>query len=269
MSVKMSLSELYKADFELSDIFAMRQIWTRGALFSMNRPIKCNGIIYLSGYVGVYTDKYGDKLEATQNSLVFLPQKSEYTVLNADCALADTDAYLLEFNMRSNGEEIVIMDKPFLIDRFPNREVTTLIKEIVRLYEASVRCYPAIKGKIYELISIIFNGEFSDKNDKYSSIRKGIELLESNVYGDISISDVALSCNVSEAHFRRLFKEYAQKSPIQYRIELKISYAKRMLTDTDMSVESIAEALSFESSSYFCRVFKKKTGMTPSEYRKA
>lgn len=269
MSLKITPCELCKLDFDLTDIFAMRQIWTKGALFSMNHPRKSNGIIFLSGAVGIYTVKNGDKLDASQNSIVFLPEKSEYTVLNAECGLGDTDAYLIEFNMKADGEDIIISDKPFLLSECAKIKVTEIIEKIVRLYEASVRSYPLIKGMIFELISLLIEEKNTESADKYASIRKGIAMLESNVYGDISISEVAKACNVSEAHFRRLFKEYAQKSPIRYRIELKISYAKRMLTDTDMSVERISEALGFESTSFFCRVFKRKTGVTPSEYRNA
>ena len=267
MSKNMSFSELYKTDFDLTDIFAMRQIWTRGALFYMNRPRKSNGLIYLNGCSGIYTDNCSNKLEAAMKSLVFLPQKSEYTVLNVDCGFADTDAYLIEFNMMTDGEEILISDKPFLLSTCAHHEITGLVMEIVRLYESSVRCYSAIKSKLFNLISIISASENSVNNDKYDSIRKGILMLEGNVYGNISISEVAKACNISETHFRRLFKEYAQKSPIRYRIELKIEYAKRLLTDTDMTVDGIAQTLCFESTSYFCRAFKNNTGFTPSAYR--
>ena len=108
----------------------------------------------------------------------------------------------------------------------------------------------------------------ADDDDKFRSIRRGIEMLESNLYDNISIEDVARECNVSSAHFRRLFFQYAQKSPIQYRIGLKLEYAKNTLLNSDLSIEEIANLFNFESSAYFCRIFKKKTGLTPSEYRK-
>lgn len=57
------------------------------------------------------------------------------------------------------------------------------------------------------------------------------------------------------------------KSPIRYVIDKKTAMAKKMLENSNTSVERIAELLEFESSSYFCKLFKKKTGMTPTEYR--
>ena len=267
MSILLPITELYKADFELTDLFAMRQVWKKGALFSMNVPRKNNGIIFLDGCIGVYTDCSGEKFTADTKSVVFLPENSKYSVLNDECGISEVDAYLIEFNLSSNGENICISDKPFLVSQKSGIETKILFDEIVKLYESSVRSYPMLKSKIYALIYLLFKDRSGISVTKYGKILKGIEMLESNIYGNVSVSDAAAACNISETHFRRLFKEYAQKSPIRYRIELKIEYAKRLLTDTDMTVDGIAQTLCFESTSYFCRAFKNNTGFTPSEYR--
>ena len=43
---------------------------------------------------------------------------------------------------------------------------------------------------------------------------------------------------------------------MQYRLEIKINNAKRMLSDSNVSIDKIAEALNFESTPYFCKIFK-------------
>ena len=53
-----------------------------------------------------------------------------------------------------------------------------------------------------------------------------------------------------------------------YFVGLKIRKAKEMLRETDMSVSAISDALSFDTSNYFSKTFKKLTGYTPSTYRK-
>ena len=53
----------------------------------------------------------------------------------------------------------------------------------------------------------------------------------------------------------------------RYRIDIKMDMAKKMLENSDTSVTRIAELLGFESNAYFCKLFKKKNGITPSEYR--
>lgn len=264
-----SLSELYSVDFELTDVFAMRQKWKSGALFSMSQPRKTNGIIYLIGCTGAYSGNDKTLFFAGKRSLVLLPKGSRYSVLNLDCVASGTDAILIEFNAVANGEEISFGDIPVLLEDRADFEIAVLIERVVSAYEAGRRCPSAIKGSIYELIAYLAEKRHGTVNDKYASVRKGIKMLESNAYGAESIEKIASECNVSTTHFRRLFKEYAGKSPVQYRTELKIEYAKRMLAESDMTVSEIADTLGFEGDSYFCRVFKKETGLTPTEYRRA
>ena len=49
--------------------------------------------------------------------------------------------------------------------------------------------------------------------------------------------------------------------------EIKIAKAKKMLNDTNMKIIDIAYALGFENASYFTRFFKKRTGLSPQEYK--
>ena len=53
---------------------------------------------------------------------------------------------------------------------------------------------------------------------------------------------------------------------IDYFILLKIDRAKKLITETELSFTEISDSLGFSSSAYFSRTFKKKTGLTPSEY---
>lgn len=267
MRICRCLSELYAIDFELTDLFAMRQRWHSGALFSMSRPRSTNGLIYLSSCTGEYRGADGTSFFANKKSLVLLPRGSRYTVLNVDCAKSGVDAILIEFNVRVNGEEISLGETPMLIDERGDYEIVRRMEEIVNAYEACRDCPSAVKAGAYGLLAHLAARQQGRAPDKYESVRQGIGMIEGNAYGSDSVESIARECNVSQTHFRRLFKEYAHKSPVQYRTELKVTYAKRMLEETDMTVAAIAEALGYESDSYFCRVFKKQTNRTPTEYR--
>ena len=91
--------------------------------------------------------------------------------------------------------------------------------------------------------------------------------MEQNTLANISIEEIADMCGVSCGCFSSLFKEYSGKSPHKYRLDFKIELAKQMLKSGYMTVEVISDSLMFESASYFCKIFKKKTGLTPSQYR--
>ncbi len=80
-----------------------------------------------------------------------------------------------------------------------------------------------------------------------------------------SVSDaVKLSCN----YFSQLFKAEKGIGLNNYITECRIAQAQQLLSGSEMKSEDIALQLGFASSTYFSRVFKKSTGMTPSAYRK-
>lgn len=56
-------------------------------------------------------------------------------------------------------------------------------------------------------------------------------------------------------------------TPLQYITKKKIEKAQLLLATCDLSVKSISYKLMFDDYSYFCRIFKKITGVTPKEYR--
>ena len=85
---------------------------------------------------------------------------------------------------------------------------------------------------------------------------------------ELSMSEIAVKCGISESGLRKKFKEAVGMSPSEYRVNAKLSIAKNLIEATDMTVNEISNDLNFYDSAYFCKVFKKHTGMTPKEYLK-
>ena len=94
-------------------------------------------------------------------------------------------------------------------------------------------------------------------------------LKENFSHPDITNSALADMCNISEVYFRKLFKEYTEKSPRQYILNLRLKKAKHLLSLGDNKIWSIAEACGFESTAHFCRTFKEHFGISPKDYRKS
>lgn len=72
----------------------------------------------------------------------------------------------------------------------------------------------------------------------------------------------------SESQTIRIFKKQFGITPYTYVLDKKISFAKKLLVDTSLSVKQISDKLCFSDEYYFSNIFKKKTGQTPSQYRK-
>lgn len=83
-----------------------------------------------------------------------------------------------------------------------------------------------------------------------------------------SLSEIYSLSIYSQSRFIHLFTKYVGKTPVQYITELKINYAKTLLTKTNFSLLEISNILNYSSLSHFITLFKKKTSFTPSEYRK-
>jgi AraC-like DNA-binding protein len=99
--------------------------------------------------------------------------------------------------------------------------------------------------------------------------RQAALILENRVaHRFIEIDEIASELGLSALSFKTLFKDYTGLSPHQYWLSLKVNKAKALLLNGG-SVKETAYSLGFESEFYFSRLFKKKTGIAPSEWARA
>jgi len=82
-----------------------------------------------------------------------------------------------------------------------------------------------------------------------------------------TVASLALQAEISEVHFRRCFKQIYHVSPQQYLTDLRLNKAKELLRYDMLPVTQIAGICGFADPCYFSRLFKQKTGFSPSEYR--
>lgn len=95
--------------------------------------------------------------------------------------------------------------------------------------------------------------------------RRKLQNLEATDPFDVKV--LAVEFDVSYSWFRKMYKHYTGSSPVQYRILLNIERASTLLMQSHLSVKEIAFKAGFESEAYFCRQFKQKHGMSPTEFR--
>ena len=120
----------------------------------------------------------------------------------------------------------------------------------------------------YEIFKTVADDKSKKSHADTRIISKGIKYMEENVIPDKSIAEISAMCGVSVGCFERLFKAHYGITPMEFLNEQKIFFIKEMLRDKNNSLEEIAEKTGYCDSGYLCRIFKKKTGMTPGEYRK-
>jgi AraC-like DNA-binding protein len=92
--------------------------------------------------------------------------------------------------------------------------------------------------------------------------------MESNIYGAINLPAISEQLGLSTSRFNEIFKTYTAMTPYQYYIHIKIRRAGNLLEQEDIPIKEAAYRMGFEDQYYFSRLFKNKTGVSPSEWRK-
>ena len=93
-------------------------------------------------------------------------------------------------------------------------------------------------------------------------------LMESNIYSAINLPAISEQLGVSTSRLNEIFKTYTSMTPYQYFIQIKIHKAESLLEHEDISIKEAAFRMGFEDQYYFSRLFKNKTGVSPSDWRR-
>ncbi len=115
--------------------------------------------------------------------------------------------------------------------------------------------------------TFVINNSNQDKKQMCDFI---INYLDNNFNKDISIADLSVKCGFTQEYLGKIFKKYTNQTISQYIINLRVKEAEKLLIKyPNMEIYRIAELVGYKDNSfYFSRIFKNKTGIQPSEYRK-
>ena len=83
----------------------------------------------------------------------------------------------------------------------------------------------------------------------------------------ITLDDLSSVAHINKNHLIRKFKDKLNISPIAYLIQYRLDISKRLLSKTDLPINSIAMQCGFSDYSYFCMIFKRTFSTTPAQYR--
>ncbi len=110
---------------------------------------------------------------------------------------------------------------------------------------------------------------FANENANYDSrrIEKAFEFMKDNYEKEISLTEIAKIVNMSVVSFSRFIKKRTGKTFIDSLNDIRLGHTSRLLIDTRLSIAEISYRCGYNNMSYFNRVFKKKHGYTPKEFR--
>jgi len=104
---------------------------------------------------------------------------------------------------------------------------------------------------------------------KHPEVRKILKYIEQNYNQDITVKSLSQYVMMGENYVSALFKKKMGQNLIHYLHEVRIKKAKAYLESSDLSVNEIGSMVGFMNDNYFIKIFKRLTGVTPSQYRHA
>lgn len=123
------------------------------------------------------------------------------------------------------------------------------------------------KTALYWLDSFIDGLREEREQSRSHVFRRALLYIEQKYKKDISMEHIAECVNLSPHYFSKLFKQHAGETFIDHITGLRIKEAKQLIEQQRLSLKEICYEVGYKDPNYFSRVFKKATGITPSEYR--
>jgi AraC-like DNA-binding protein/ligand-binding sensor protein len=147
-----------------------------------------------------------------------------------------------------------------------------------KVLEISYRCqrevimYQSLEGLSLWLSKILHQFTdlvFASKDNEYTvTIAKAVSYIRQNYQKDITLESVAASVSLSANYFSKMFNQTMHLSFSSYVNQLRIEKAQQLLLTSGLPLVEISALVGFDDQSYFSKVFKKMTALTPGEFRK-
>jgi two-component system response regulator YesN len=121
-----------------------------------------------------------------------------------------------------------------------------------------------ISHALDEFIESVYS---SQDAKKMSQLKPAIEFMQYHYHQPLTLADMAKAAHLSVSRLAHLFREQMGVTIVDYLTNIRINHAKRMLLTTENNCTRICYEVGYNNQSYFTRVFKQITGMTPREFR--
>ena len=121
-------------------------------------------------------------------------------------------------------------------------------------------------------IFLIINRYLQEGNDigteTLDEVERATHFFREHYNEQIIIENYARDHGMTANWFTQSFKKVTKFTPMQYIVHLRMTNAMNMIDSTDCNITQVANAVGYDNSMYFSKVFKKYTGMTPTEYKR-
>ena len=162
----------------------------------------------------------------------------------------------------------ITQEEPIFIPQNDSVELEQCLYNILHHSKDEYYCI----GNLYQMFQVLIDTSSrkmsTEKIDiQLDYIRNTIQYIKKKYADPIHISDIADYCGLDRSYLSKLFKSATNYSPQEYLIYVRMSKAKKMLSESAMPIQRIAYSVGYPDPFAFSKIFKKETGYSPSEYR--
>ena len=152
-----------------------------------------------------------------------------------------------------------------------NEELQELFHKLLDCVKSSVSGYhQIISGITLQMLGIVNSAtpnEYTGTDETSKAIAKAKFRMRESIERPLEIEELLEEIPMSYSKFRQAFKKATGQSPNQYYLHIRLNKAKELLASTSLNINEIAFHTGFESIFYFSKLFKKKNGISPKDYR--
>lgn len=228
-----------------------------------------------------YTLKRGDILSLHPGTVHAYDKCSTFRIINVlyDCrslALPVLDAaHMTSFHRLFPLKEVIPSEEQIMpVAHLPEEQFKDIMQDVLRLSSVLERRRPgalflglAVFMQIIAKISMWAEGTVQEHHVA-TQIENAISYMNENYDHPIPLELLFKKSNMSRRNFYRHFKNCTGTSPTEYLVQLRLRRAMELLRDTDATISEASAVCGFTDVNYMCRVFKKRFGITPGEFRK-
>ncbi|MFD0713114.1 helix-turn-helix domain-containing protein [Paenibacillus sp. GCM10027626] len=151
-------------------------------------------------------------------------------------------------------------------NKLPSVESVEDIENVLESFDTLFGVREWLENELHGIIHELSNRKSSSRREEI--VAEIVEYAKQNLHDPmLTIEDIAEHVSLSTRHVRQLFKETFDQTLSDYILQERIAKVKELLISTDWPVTDVGMRAGFQTKSHFFTVFKKATGMTPSQYR--
>lgn len=237
---------------------------------SGNRTMTVNNTAYLIGCNSVIFRRPGDYAVSTGNYNCYC--------LTLDFSHKKDNGHRREDPRCDPTSSFQDLSSNPLLDIIPTHFVSPHPNEYIQIFDKLCYSYQGndkdknlllLNQLFFKILSDVYSlqTQETDPNSDNMILSKTCHYIQENFSKPITIKELAHNVALSESYFIKTFKNIANITPIDYLISIRLSNAKRYLSESSLSIVEISDICGFNNASYFSYYFKKKVGMTPNQYR--